>query len=134
MENTLTDTPRDAAQPPTSDKSGQAPRASLIAAGLAGLGASACCIVPFALMAAGIGGAWMSAFTALEPYRPIFIGVTAIFLAAAFYKLYFVPRQCESNGECVDRVALRRHRTILWSVTVLLVPVVTFPYYFGYLM
>ena len=34
--------------------------------------------------AAGIGGAWMSAFTALEPYRPIFIGVTAIFLAAAF--------------------------------------------------
>ena len=112
----------------------RAPRVSLIAAALAALGASVCCIVPFALIVAGIGGAWMSYFTAFEPYRPVFIGVTSIFLGLAFWRLYLVPRRCEASGECVDKGALLRSRRIFWVVTVVLVPVLTFPWYFTYLL
>ena len=85
--------------------SGVAPRGSLIAAALAAIGASACCIVPLALMAVGVGEAWMSLFVA-----------------------------CEANGVCVDQGALRRSRMTLWGITVMLVPVLTFAYYFGYLV
>jgi mercuric ion transport protein len=113
---------------------GKAPRGSLIAAALAAVGASACCIVPLALMAAGIGGAWMSYFTAMEPYRPYFLGATVACLGVAFYKLYFVPRRCEANGVCVDQTSLRRSRRILWGITIALIPVLTFPYYFGYFL
>ena len=45
-----------------------------------------------------------------------------------------MPRRCEANGVCVDQAALRRSRMILWSITLVLIPVLTFPYYFGYLM
>ena len=132
MAGTLTQThANDTSEP---DTSGKSPRGSLIAAALAAIGASACCIVPFALMAVGIGGAWMSFFVALEPYRPYFVGATLICLVAAFYKLYFVPRRCEANGVCVDQSALRRSRMILWGITIALIPVRTFPYYFGYLL
>ena len=132
MAGTLTETHASDTSGP--DTPGKAPRGSLIAAALAAIGASACCIVPFALMAVGIGGAWMSFFVALEPYRPYFVGVTLICLAAAFYKLYFVPRRCEVNGVCVDQSALRRSRMILWGITIALIAVLTFPYYFGYLL
>ena len=76
----------------------------------------------------------MSFFVALEPYRPYFVGVTLICLTVAFYKLYFVPRRCEVNGVCVDQSALRRSRMILWGITIALIAVLTFPYYFGYLL
>ena len=132
MAGMLTET--HASDTPDPEMSGKAPRGSLIAAALAAIGASACCIVPFALMAVGIGGAWMSFFVALEPYRPYFVGVTLICLAAAFYKLYFVPRRCEANGVCVDQSSLRRSRMILWAITLMLIPVLTFPYYFGYFL
>ena len=111
-----------------------APSRSLIAAALAGIGASVCCIVPFVLILAGIGGAWMSYFMAFEPYRPLFIAVTLLFLGLAFYKLYLVPRRCEADGACVDRAALRTQRLIFWMVTAVLVPVLAFPWYFGYLL
>ena len=57
---------------------------SMIAAVLAAMGASLCCIGPLVLLALGISGAWISYLTALEPYRPIFIGVTLLFLGWRF--------------------------------------------------
>ena len=51
---------------------------------LAGVGASACCIGPLVLVSLGIGGAWIGHLTALEPYRPIFIGLTLLLLGLAF--------------------------------------------------
>ena len=52
---------------------------SMIAAVIAAIGASLCCIGPLVLLALGISGAWISYLTALEPYRPIFIGVVLLF-------------------------------------------------------
>lgn len=66
----------------------------LVAGILAALGASACCLGPLVLIALGVSGAWISTLTALEPYRPFFIGLTLLFLALAFHRLYLAPRVC----------------------------------------
>ena len=44
---------------------------STIAAGLAAVGASVCCIGPLVLLALGIGGTWISYLTAFESYQPL---------------------------------------------------------------
>src|SRR5881398_1114070 len=55
-------------------------KGSLVAGVLAAIGASVCCVVPLVLLALGIGGAWVGNLTAFEPYRPLFIGLTLLFL------------------------------------------------------
>src|SRR5579883_1105005 len=47
---------------------------------LAGIGASACCVGPLLLLTLGIGGAWIAHLTALEPFRPVFMVLAALFL------------------------------------------------------
>ena len=42
---------------------------------------------PLVLLALGIGGAWIGTLTPFEPYRPLFIGLTLIFLGLAFRKV-----------------------------------------------
>ena len=63
----------------------------LVAGVLAAIGASVCCVGPLVLLALGIGGSWVSSLTAMDPYRPVFIGLTLLFLGLAFRKLYLVP-------------------------------------------
>jgi len=67
-------------------------KGSLIAGVLAAISASVCCVGPLVLLALGIGGSWISSLTAMEPYRPVFIGMTLLFLWMAFRKLYLVPQ------------------------------------------
>jgi len=102
---------------------------SIIAASLAAIGASLCCIGPLVLLMMGIGGTWISTLTSLEPYRPIFIGITLVFLFMAFRKLYIVPRQCAPEDACAVPATLRNQRIIFWLVTALLIILLTFPYY-----
>jgi len=102
---------------------------SMIAAVAAAIGASVCCVGPLVLLALGIGGSWISSLTALEPYRPFFIAITLIFLFLAFRKLYLVPRQCAPDDACAVPTTLRNQRIIFWLVTVVLIALVTFPYY-----
>ncbi len=102
---------------------------SLIAAVVAAVGASICCVGPFVLLMLGISGAWISNLTALEPYRPIFIGVTLIFLGLAFRKLYLVPEACEAGKPCANPITRRNQRIIFWVVTVILAALVAFPWY-----
>jgi len=102
---------------------------SMITAISAAIGASVCCVGPLVLLALGIGGSWISTLTALEPYRPIFIIITLVFLFLAFRKLYLIPRQCTSDDACAVPSTLRNQRIIFWIVTVMLIALVTFPYY-----
>lgn len=102
---------------------------SLIAAAVAAVGASICCVGPFVLLMLGIGGAWIGNLTALEPYRPIFIGVTLLFLGLAFRKLYLVPEVCEVGKPCANPAIRRNQRIIFWVVTVILAALVAFPWY-----
>ncbi len=102
---------------------------SMIAAALAAIGASLCCVAPLVLLALGVGGTWISSLTALEPYRWIFVTITMGFLFLAFRKLYLLPRQCAPGEVCALPGTLRNQRIIFWVVSAMLVALLTFPYY-----
>ena len=100
-----------------------------IAAGiLAAIGASVCCVGPLVLLALGISGAWISNLTALEPYRPIFMGLTFVLLGLAYRRLYQVQQVCTPDAVCADPRVLRRQRSLFWIVTVLLLGLLAIPW------
>ena len=103
-------------------------KGSLAAGVLAAIGASLCCVVPLVLLALGIGGAWIANLTALEPYRPIFIGLTLLFLGLAFRQLYVTAPVCAPGTPCADPKVLSRRRTIFWAVVVLLGALLAVPW------
>jgi mercuric ion transport protein len=100
-----------------------------LAALLASIGASLCCVGPLVLISLGIGGTWISYLTAFEPYRWIFVILSLVFILLAFRKLYLVPRACLPGTPCADPRTLRRQRIIFWLVTTLLLLLLTFPWY-----
>ncbi len=100
----------------------------------AGITASACCIGPLVLLTLGISGSWISNFSALEPFRPIFIGITAIFLGLAYRKLYLLPKSCDANSLCANPAYLRKQRIIFWVVTVAVIASIAFPWYGPWLL
>lgn len=102
-------------------------KGSLVAGALAGIGASVCCVGPLVLLALGISGAWIGNLTALEPYRPIFIGLTLLFIGLAFRRLYLVPQVCAPGAPCADPQTNTRQRMIFWIVTLLLLGLLAVP-------
>jgi len=100
----------------------------LIAGILSAIGASICCVGPLVLLALGVGGAWIGSLTALEPYRPIFIGLTLLFLGFAFYRLYLVRPACSPESGCANPRTLKRQRLVFWIVTVLVLGLVAVPW------
>jgi mercuric ion transport protein len=105
----------------------------LWASGLAAIVGSLCCVAPLVLLTLGISGAWIAQLTALEPYRPIFIGVTVAFLGLAFRQLYIVPARCAPGEACANPVLQRRQRQIFWLVVGGLTMLIAFPWYAPYL-
>ncbi len=105
-------------------------RAGLLSFGgiLAALGTGACCVVPFALFTLGIGGAWISNLTALEPYQPIFAAITLGFLGYGFYLVYRKSRvACAEGSYCARPGAGRIAKIGLWTATVLVIVALGFP-------
>lgn len=102
-------------------------KSSLFAGVIAAIGASVCCVGPLILLALGISGAWVGNLTAMEPYRPLFIGLTLLFLWLAFRKLYLVPPTCELGTPCADPRTIKRQRLTFWIVTVLLIGLLAVP-------
>ena len=98
---------------------------------LAGIGASACCVGPFLLLSLGIGGAWIGHLTALEQYRPIFIGLTILFLGLAFRKLYLLPQSCSGEDNCVADRTRRVQRILFWIFVPLSLGLVASPWIFA---
>lgn len=95
----------------------------LAASGLVGaVLASSCCILPLVLVLLGVGGAWMSGLTALEPYRLYFLASTAVLLGAAFWQLYVRRRPaCASGDACAKPPARRLTKSLLWTASLLFV-------------
>ena len=102
-------------------------KGSLVAGVLAGIGASVCCVGPLVLLALGVSGAWIGNLTALEPYRPFFIGLTLLFLGLAFRKLYVVPQVCAPGTLCADPKTSRRQRLTFWTVALLVLGLLAVP-------
>jgi mercuric ion transport protein len=103
-------------------------KGSLIAGLLAAIGASVCCVGPLVLLALGISGSWVGSLTAMEPYRPIFIGLTLLFLGLAFRKLYLVPQVCAPGMPCADPRTIQRQRLMFWVVAVFLLGLLAVPW------
>ncbi|MHB8742738.1 MAG: mercuric transporter MerT family protein [Sulfuricaulis sp.] len=101
---------------------------ALIAGALAAIGASLCCVGPLVLLALGVSGAWIGGLTAMQPYRPFFIGVTLLSLGLAFRKLYLVAPACAPDTACAKPGTLTSQRLTFWSVTVLLLGLLAVPW------
>ena len=106
----------------------------LWASAVAAIVGSLCCVAPLVLVTLGISGAWISQLTALEPYRPIFIGVMLVFLGLAFRQLYIVPARCAQDEVCENPRLQRRQRQVFWVVVVGLGVLIAFPWYARLLM
>ncbi len=109
-------------------------KGSLVASIITGIAASTCCIGPLVLLALGISGSWISSLSALEPLRPVFIGLTLLFLGLAFRKLYLVPQACAIDAPCATPSSLRKQRIIYWIVTIAILAIIAFPWYGPFLL
>lgn len=104
-------------------------KGSLIAGALAAIAASVCCVGPLVLLALGIGGSWVGSLTTMEPYRPVFIGLTLLFVGLAFRKLYLESQVCTPGAACADPRTLTRQRRVFWIVAGLLLGLLAVPWF-----
>ena len=104
------------------------PKRFLLAGVATALAASICCIGPIVLLALGIGGAWISSLILFEPYRPIFIGLTFLFLGLAFYRVYIAPRTYARGSVCSDARVLRHWRLGFWIIAILALGLIAVPW------
>ena len=63
----------------------------------------------------------------MEPYRPIFIGLTLLFVGLAFRRLYLVPQVCTPGTRCADSRTSQKQRLTFWIVAALLLGLLTLP-------
>ncbi len=88
--------------------------------------ASLCCIGPAVLAIIGAGS--LGAFAVFEKFRPYFIGVTAIFLSAAFYMTYRKREvKCE-DGSCKIEGTGKWNKIGVWSATIIAALAISYPY------
>jgi mercuric ion transport protein len=104
----------------SSASTGRSPRGALLAGGIAALLASACCVGPLVLLMLGVGGAWISNLTSLEPYRPLFVGLALAALYFARRRIFRPAAQCSPSEACAAPAVNRRHRLMFWMVSLLL--------------
>ena len=97
---------------------------------IAAIAASICCVGPLVLLGLGVSGAWVSSLTALEPFRPYFMGVTFIFLAYAFYRIYRKPKaeDCAPGSYCANPKSDKINKITLWISTIFIIALLATPY------
>ena len=83
---------------PTKSSGNKAETISKIGTVLSAVMASACCWLPLLLLAFGVSGAGIAG--ALDAYRPLFITLTVVFLAAAFYFTYRPRKAASASEDC----------------------------------
>ena len=97
---------------------------------LGALLASSCCILPLILISLGVSGAWIGSLTALEAYKPVFIGIAAAFIAAGFWRVYLrKPQPCEEGAACARPGSARFTKAALWISTLLVLLAATIDYW-----
>jgi mercuric ion transport protein len=100
----------------------------LAVGGLAAILASACCLGPLVLILLGFSGAWIGNLTALEPYRPWFIGAAIVALVFAWRRIYRPQRDCLPGEVCALPQARRAYKLVFWIVAGMVLVALGFPY------
>jgi mercuric ion transport protein len=103
-------------------------RGVLAAGGLAAILASTCCLGPLVLVTLGFSGAWIGNITALEPYRPIFIGVALVALFFAWRRIFRPVDACKPGEICAIPQVRTSYKVIFWIVVALVALALAFPY------
>lgn len=81
---------------------------------LAAIAASACCVLPLALGALGVGGAWLSELTLLAPYRTPLRVVAILLLGAGFWMVYARRTSVVEGASCPAVPGQRVTKSLLW--------------------
>lgn len=132
----------------TTPRTGRAEAVSKVGTVLSAIMASACCWLPLVLLAFGVSGAGIAG--ALDAYRPVFIALTVVFLAAAFYFTYRPRKAASASEDCCATAhdccatpgptGKRRfdmmtwNKVMLWGVTILAVAFLFFPSYMKFFL
>lgn len=101
---------------------------ALLAGGITAVLASACCVGPLVLVSLGFGGAWLGNLAALEPYRPIFLGVALIAMFFAWRRIYRPSTACAPGDVCAAPQVKTTYKVLFWIVASLVILALTFPY------
>ncbi|MGH7451415.1 MAG: mercuric transporter MerT family protein, partial [bacterium] len=105
----------------------------LAAAGsvFAAVAASLCCIGPLIALLLGAGS--LAAASTFAKLRPIFLGVTFVLLAVAWYFTYRKPKAeaCAEGTACATKPGAKWNKVMLWIATVFAIALATFPLYAG---
>jgi mercuric ion transport protein len=104
-------------------------RRNFAAAGglLGALAASSCCILPLLFVSIGVSGAWIGNLTALAPYQPYVLALTAIALGYGFYLTYRRPLPACADGACELPLPNRAVKLGLWLATILVAAALIVP-------
>ena len=103
-------------------------RGALFAGAVAAILASTCCLGPLLLVALGFSGAWIGNLTALEPYRPIFIGVALLAMFFAYRRIFRPATACRPGEVCAVPQVRRAYKVIFGIVAALVLIALGFPY------
>lgn len=101
---------------------------ALITGGVAALLASACCLGPLVLLMLGVSGTWIGNLTALERFRPIFVGVALVALYFAHRRIFRPVADCLPGEICAIPVVNQTYKVLFWIVVSLLGVGLAFPY------
>ncbi|KAF3999438.1 mercuric ion transporter MerT [Glaciimonas immobilis] len=110
-------------------------KSTLLGGALAAIAASACCLGPLVLVSLGIGGAWISNLTLLEPLRPVFIMVALLCMALAYRQIYRGPdaADCVPGSLCALPQTNVRYRAMFWVMSILVLIALAYPYFVTFL-
>ena len=105
-------------------------KTTLFGGALAAIAASVCCLGPLVLISLGIGGAWISSLTLLEPFRPIFIGIALLCMVVAYRKIYRAPtaKVCAPGTLCALPQTNITYRVLFWGTSFLVIVALAYPY------
>ena len=76
----------------------------------------------------GFSGAWIGSLSALEPYRPFFLGFTLIALLMAGFRIFRRAKDCDVDGTCSTPRTRRTQKFVFSVVALLAVVAFGFPY------
>lgn len=80
------------------------------------------------LVTLGFSGAWIGNLTALEPYRPWFIGAALVAMFFAYRRIFRPVQACAPGEVCAMPQVRTTYKVIFWAVAALVLVALTFPY------